>query len=491
MNPVRGRRASRRRASNQRAASVKSALRRRSAACRTSSRESRCPARTSTASDCAPGPSSTASIREVDAIRAIRRGLREKHGAEAVRDVERRIERRRQIQQRVQQVEPVGRALRTCDRGRNAESRASSRRRPRARRRRASRDRRCGRWSGTGRASDLATDRAHRPRAAPPRTGRIRRRAGRPRAIFIGIPGAKTARRRRPRPPWNRPARTAAARARATAGMKWPCTMSVLMSNTENAGTIQPMADTTGTSRRFDEVAEMAQLLALEPGDPDAEREDERHQGARRKRREAQRDRRHERQLAEDERNREEQRRIGRRRLPRLPHVLRRHPAHDTRASRRTRPSSAPTFTHTVSSSPRYLPTTNSQRGSGLASRLWMLRRSISRETRPIPMNTEIRRPATSIVAQTEILDDLEVLARRDLTNQQRRTDQHQRERDDAVEHAIAHALLEDVPGDEADAGEHGRVLGFWGSGVLGFWGSGVLRFWGARVLRFWRLGTR
>ena len=67
---------------------------------------------------------------------------------------------------------------------------------------------------------------------------------------------------------------------------------------------------------------------------------------------------------------------------------------------------------------------------------------------------------------QAQVLDDLDVLPRRDLPDQHGRRDQQQRERADRVQHAIAHALLEHVQGDDGDAAHrHRRTCwpGAWG----------------------------
>ena len=64
----------------------------------------------------------------------------------------------------------------------------------------------------------------------------------------------------------------------------------------------------------------------------------------------------------------------------------------------------AQTFTAIVSTSPQYLPMTNSHRGSGLASSAKMLRRSISRDTSPMPMNTVISAAASSMVERPRSL---------------------------------------------------------------------------------------
>jgi hypothetical protein len=53
---------------------------------------------------------------------------------------------------------------------------------------------------------------------------------------------------------------------------------------------------------------------------------------------------------------------------------------------------------------------------------------------------------------ESEVLDDLHVLAGRDLADEDRRGDEHEREGADRVQDAVAHAFLEHVPGDQSDA---------------------------------------
>jgi hypothetical protein len=72
--------------------------------------------------------------------------------------------------------------------------------------------------------------------------------------------------------------------------------------------------------------------------------------------------------------------------------------------ARTSRAAAAHRFTAIVSTNPQYLPTMNSQRGRGFARSAKMLRRSISRATRPTPMNTVITAPASSIVARPRSL---------------------------------------------------------------------------------------
>src|SRR6185436_1119513 len=56
---------------------------------------------------------------------------------------------------------------------------------------------------------------------------------------------------------------------------------------------------------------------------------------------------------------------------------------------------------------------------------------------------------------QPEVLDDLDVFAGAELADGNRRAHEQQCERADRVQHAVAHALLEDVPGDQPDAANH------------------------------------
>ena len=79
-----------------------------------------------------------------------------------------------------------------------------------------------------------------------------------------------------------------------------------------------------------------------------------------------------------------------------------------------------------------------------------MLRRSTSFETRPMPMNTAMNRPNIEVADEAEVLDDLDVLPRRELADQVRRAHQQDREQHQVVEHLVAHRFAEHVDGDRA-----------------------------------------
>ena len=80
-----------------------------------------------------------------------------------------------------------------------------------------------------------------------------------------------------------------------------------------------------------------------------------------------------------------------------------------------------------------------------------MLRRSTSFDTSPMPMNTAMNRPNIDDRGQAEVLDDLDVLPRRELAEQVRRADQQDREQHQVVEHLVADRFAEHVDRDPAN----------------------------------------
>ena len=72
--------------------------------------------------------------------------------------------------------------------------------------------------------------------------------------------------------------------------------------------------------------------------------------------------------------------------------------------TRKNHPVITVVLTTSVSDSPANLPRMNSKRWTGFARRVCTVRRSISRLTSPMPMNTEVRTPNTSIDARPKSL---------------------------------------------------------------------------------------
>jgi len=92
---------------------------------------------------------------------------------------------------------------------------------------------------------------------------------------------------------------------------------------------------------------------------------------------------------------------------------------------------------HSVSSSPRYLPSRNSLREIGLLKIVKMVRRSTSRWTRPIPTKIAIATANTRIAASRRLGGCVRSRHRR-ASNQHARADQRQRKEKQRIEHAVA-----------------------------------------------------
>ena len=222
-----------------------------------------------------------------------------------------RIERRRQIEQRLQQLESAGRPRRTCGRGRSAGSCESSRRRRRARRTRASAgsatlpDRRYS--SRSAGAGSVIARVAARAASAPP--------APRPATTIAtaatarGAPAHLNSRRenshdgrRRARPPSRSP-RRAASHATNPGGTRMPCTTCGL--DVERRERRHDPADRRDDARRSAGASTMSpkwrRSSLSRPATKTPTREDDRQQRARRERREEQRDRGEQRQLGDDQ----------------------------------------------------------------------------------------------------------------------------------------------------------------------------------------------